>query len=182
MDKTTIKQQLTERHQVFVDFIFTLSETDFLYAPPGKWNAGQQLEHIYKSVRPVKLAFLLPRFLLSLLFGKTNRPSKNYNDLVNKYKEKLAKGGKAPAPFIPSPVLFIQRETLNNKLTQVIHSLNYHLNKYSEAELDLYILPHPLLGKLTLREMLYFTMYHVEHHHQFIIKGLQQNDLDKNPA
>lgn len=174
MDKTAIQQQLTEKHQALIDFVFTLSEADFLYAPPGKWNAGQQLEHIYKSVRPVKLAFLLPTFLLSLLFGKNNRPSRNYNDLVNKYKEKLMGGGKAPAPFLPSPVLFIQRTTLKNKLSQVIHSISHHLNKYSEAELDLYILPHPLLGKLTLREMLYFTIYHVEHHHQLVIQGLQR--------
>lgn len=174
MDKATIQQQLTEKHQAFIDFVFTLSEADFLYAPPDKCNAGQQLEHIYKSVRPVKLAFLLPPFLLSLLFGKTNRPSKDYNNLVNKYKEKLAKGGKAPAPFIPRPVLFIQSAQLKNKLSQVIHSLNRNLDKYSEAELDLYILPHPLLGKLTLREMLYFTIYHVEHHHQLVIKGLQR--------
>jgi hypothetical protein len=26
------------------------------------------------------------------------------------------------------------------------------------------VLPHPLLGKLTIREMLYFTVYHGEHH------------------
>ena len=31
-------------------------------------------------------------------------------------------------------------------------------------DLDVYILPHPLLGKVTLREMLYFTIHHNEHH------------------
>jgi hypothetical protein len=35
---------------------------------------------------------------------------------------------------------------------------------YREGKLDHYILPHPLLGKLTLREMLFFTIYHNEHH------------------
>jgi hypothetical protein len=25
-------------------------------------------------------------------------------------------------------------------------------------------LPHPLLGKLTVREMLFFTLYHQRHH------------------
>jgi len=39
---------------------------------------------------------------------------------------------------------------------------------YSEQDLDELILPHPLLGKLTLREMMYFTMYHVLHHHKSI--------------
>jgi len=32
--------------------------------------------------------------------------------------------------------------------------------KWNESELDGYLLPHPLIGKLTIREMLFFTMYH----------------------
>jgi len=32
--------------------------------------------------------------------------------------------------------------------------------KWNEDELDQYQLPHPILGKLTIREMLYFTIYH----------------------
>lgn len=39
-------------------------------------------------------------------------------------------------------------------------------------ELDKYILPHPLLGKLTIREMMYFTIYHVEHHKKLTERGL----------
>jgi hypothetical protein len=39
--------------------------------------------------------------------------------------------------------------------------------------LDLLILPHPLLGKLTLREMLYFTLYHVEHHEKQVLENLK---------
>jgi hypothetical protein len=38
------------------------------------------------------------------------------------------------------------------------------IDRFSETQLDQLILPHPLLGKLTLREMLYFTIYHVQHH------------------
>jgi hypothetical protein len=35
-------------------------------------------------------------------------------------------------------------------------------------------LPHPLLGKLTLREMLYFTAYHADHHRHSIEASHQQ--------
>ena len=38
------------------------------------------------------------------------------------------------------------------------------IEKQTESDLDKYILPHPLLGKVTLREMLYFTIHHNEHH------------------
>jgi hypothetical protein len=35
------------------------------------------------------------------------------------------------------------------------------------------ILPHPLLGKITIREMLYFTAYHVQHHENIIKRDLK---------
>ena len=33
-----------------------------------------------------------------------------------------------------------------------------------EKQLDHFLLPHPLLGKITLREMLFFSAYHIQHH------------------
>ena len=35
---------------------------------------------------------------------------------------------------------------------------------WSEAELDTRAVMHPLLGSLTMREMLYFMLYHDAHH------------------
>ncbi len=32
--------------------------------------------------------------------------------------------------------------------------------KWTEDDLDRFLLPHPLIGKLTIREMLFFTIYH----------------------
>jgi hypothetical protein len=39
-----------------------------------------------------------------------------------------------------------------------------NLHKWSEKNLDNTAVPHPLIGKLTLRKMLYFTIYHMKHH------------------
>ena len=33
-----------------------------------------------------------------------------------------------------------------------------------EERLDQYLAPHPLLGKITLRELAYFTIHHSHHH------------------
>ena len=46
------------------------------------------------------------------------------------------------------------------------------IDSFSEKDLDNYILPHPLLGKLTIREMLFFTIYHVQHHEVLTLKNL----------
>ncbi len=48
------------------------------------------------------------------------------------------------------------------------------VDSFSEAQLDALILPHPLLGKLTLREMLYFTIYHVQHHEKQALHNIQR--------
>jgi hypothetical protein len=38
------------------------------------------------------------------------------------------------------------------------------IGQWSEKNLDAYLLPHPLLGKITVREMLFFTTFHTDHH------------------
>lgn len=179
MTKSEIQQHLRDNHFRFIKQINALSDSDFLYSDNSKWTAGQQLDHIVKSVRPVNLAFLLPGFLLRISFGKANRPSKSYDALVEKYKQKLTAGGKASAPFIPKSVTATDREKLLKKLLSLTDSLLNRINSFSEEQLDAFILPHPLLGKLTLREMLYFTIYHVEHHEKQMMLNMVYS---KTPA
>lgn len=166
MDKQEIIDRLKKNHQLFVDYVLALPDDKFLEHQPDKWSAGQQLDHIFRSVSPVTMAFGLPGYMLRLLFGKSNRISKSYDELVAKYKSKLSAGGKASGRFIPKPVNISDRLELAKALVLKVGKLSYTVEKYTEQELDNLILPHPLLGKLTLREMLYFTCYHVEHHLQ----------------
>jgi hypothetical protein len=173
MDKNEIITALTQNHLQFREGLLKLNATDFTSSPSGKWSAGQHFLHIILSVSPVVTAFRLPPFLLQLLFGKANRPSKTFDELLNKYKDKLASGGRAGGRFIPKAVQFEDREKLVNRYNRNINALQSLVAKTPEANLDHYILPHPLLGKLTLREMLYFTILHAKHHHDLTITGLQ---------
>lgn len=173
MKGAELQEKLRQNHFAFIEEIQGLADDDFLYAPAGKWTAGQQLEHIIKSVSPVSLAFSLPGFLLSVIFGKANRPSRSYEELVAKYKKKLSEGGRATSRFIPARVQLAQRDALIKKLQRLITALNHRVGNKNEEELDKYVLPHPLLGKLTLREMAYFTFYHVEHHRNSVVENLK---------
>lgn len=164
MNKAEIIGHLTSNYQSFTSQILSLEEDEFLFTVNDKWTAGQNAEHILRAVKPVNFAFGLPLFIPKLLFGKSNRPSKSYEGLVEKYKSKLAAGGKASARYIPPEVVYSQQQNICNQITAVVDSLCKRVNNKTEDELDVYILPHPLLGKLTLREMLYFTIYHAEHH------------------
>jgi hypothetical protein len=172
MTKPEIIQQLHFYHQHFIDKIHDLPADAFLYSRNNKWTAGQQLDHICRSIKPVAMAFGLPAFVLRLLFGKANRPSRIYDALIEKYTMKLAAGGRASGRFIPKEIGFNDRDRLVKRLQFTVSRLENRIGRYSEEELDTYILPHPLLGKLTLREMLYFCIYHVQHHEKLIWEQL----------
>jgi hypothetical protein len=152
----------------------SLNDNDFLFSSNGKWTAGQQLDHIYRSVSALNMGLALPKFIIKLYVGKANRPSKDYEALVAKYKLRLEAGGKAMGRFIPKPVRPDEKTKLKEKLLRSVDSLCRKIERYGEKQLDYYILPHPLLGKLTVREMLYFTIYHVEHHQKIAVRNLKR--------
>lgn len=165
MNKSELIQLLETNHQAFIQLMESLSAADFEKQVAGKWTPGQQLEHILRSVSPVSLALSLPGFVLRLVFGKANRPSRSYEELVAKYHAALSKGGRASGRFdVKKQVPVAHRNSLLTALRRTVLQLTRLSTQLSDAELDKYILPHPLLGKLTLREMLYFTAYHVLHH------------------
>lgn len=176
MTKLQIIQLLQEKHDAFIAYIQTLTTEELLYAPAYKWTAAQQLDHIHKSVKPLTQAVGYPKFVSRLLFGKANRPSKSYEQLINRYNEKLLLGGRASGRFLPPTISSSQKDVLIKLILASVNKMCKHLEKFSETDLDNLILPHPLLGKITIREMLYFTAYHVEHHQAIIKRDLNNKN------
>ena len=43
-------------------------------------------------------------------------------------------------------------------------SFTHKINNLSDSVLDSYRLPHPILGKISLRELAIFTAFHTVHH------------------
>ena len=176
MNRSILGKELKNSYQSFVDFIQSLDESDFLFAPPNKWTAGQQLQHLVLSVKPLNKALLMPKLALTSMFGKANRPSKSYDDLVAKYQDKLkgVQGKPAPSEYTPAPIPYAESNQLCNTLIKEVEKLARKIEKTKESNLDIIILPHPLMGKVTLREMVYFTIYHATHHLNHIKNGLSQ--------
>ena len=170
MNKEEIINRLRTNHEAFISTIASMNENDFNYAKEGKWNAGQVLDHLYRAVSTLSMGMMLPKFLFALLFGKANRPSKDYDGLVAKYRGKLADGGKAHGRYLPSKVSFANQGKTETALRNAVNRICRNLASYSEEALDNYVLPHPLLGKITIREMMYFTMYHADHHREIIVR------------
>lgn len=165
MNKTEIIDKLRLEYGSFAELLGGLSEADFSFSLNSeKWAAGQQIDHLCRSVAPLNKGLRAPEFALKAMFGKADRPSASYEELVSRYRSELAAGGTAPEPFRPDPIPFDQLEELAARLSDLVETLCQRIAGMEEEKLDVIMLPHPLLGKLTLREMFYFTIYHAEHH------------------
>lgn len=173
MTKNEIVEALKMQYQSFLDEIVVMTAAEFLSAPTGKWTAGQHLDHLCRSVWPLLPTLRLPLFVPKLLFGSANRPSKTYKELVAKYLKKIEGGAKASGTFIPKNIGFEQQKNLMAKLKKRVQTLCALVDKFTDPQLDAVILPHPLLGKVTLREMLYFTIHHAEHHKMLVLRNLE---------
>ena len=131
------------------------------------WSPAENVRHLVKSTRPVTKALKLPRIALWVMFGRPKRASVPYDALVERYHGLLAAGGNA-GRFAPSSReevdLEARRAEILAQRTEVFRALRAAIARWPDAALDRSQLPHPLLGKLTVREMLYFTLYHQLHH------------------
>lgn len=169
---TLTKENITEELQNGFDKVLTatrpLADSAFFKSTDSKWSVAENLEHLTLSVKPLNLAFRLPKFTL-LIFGKPNRPIRTYEELVNKYHVNLSAGGRASAAYIPKLKRVDKNTVINSFITENKKFVN-NVSKWDETDLDRYLLPHPLLGKLYVREMLYFTIYHTQHHLRAIEK------------
>src|SRR6185369_3256899 len=142
-NKSQIISALNENVDAFNNYIARLTKEQFEVTPNGKWSAGQNLDHLIRAIKPLQLAYGLPKFALRVMFGKTNRPSKTYEELVAKYKVKLATGGRASGPFIPPFISFEKKDELIKKYAEQKQKLIAKIEKLNEKDLDVYILPHP---------------------------------------
>jgi len=168
MDRSEINTELGEHHAAFIARILALAHGQLEGSRNGKWSPAQHLEHIQRAVRPVGLAMLVPKWFLRWRFGKPNRTPRDYDGLVQRYTEKLAAGGRASGRFVPPVIAASEVERIAASVQSTTQVLIRRVDRWSERDLDRYLLPHPLLGKLTVREMLFFTIYHVQHHQALV--------------
>jgi hypothetical protein len=162
--KTELLHELDTIVRECANFVRSQPNEHFGVSVQEKWSHGQQLDHLIRAAKPLILAFRLPKIAPRLLYGKPNRPSRTYTEFVAKYHAALAKGGRASSAFIPPVVENGAKSDLLTEYADVHIRFAGALKGWSEAALDGYLLPHPLLGKCTIREMIMFTVCHNHHH------------------
>lgn len=174
MIKDDIILLLEEKYQTLFKWLEVHDNTKWEQGPEGKWTTGQQVLHLLHSVKPLNNALSMPKFLLKYKFGKANREVRDYDTVVQRYKDRLKELPVGTA-FGPSKHMQIpklkDKAYLINRLKVENKKLQYKTNKLKDKNLDNLILPHPLMGKMPVRELIMWSAYHVEHH----TKQLQEN-------
>jgi len=129
------------------------------------WSASDNVDHLIRSHKPISKALKLPKFTLQAMFGRPERLSRTYEEICEVYRAEITKGAQASGRFLPEQ----QRpaESTKEKKSELLEqwskaSIELVLvsEKWNDNDLDGYVLPHPLIGKLTIREMLFFTIFH----------------------
>ncbi|MEO7795805.1 MAG: DinB family protein [Thermoanaerobaculia bacterium] len=164
-----ISAAMVRLHAVSERYLAAVPAEEFVQAQGEKWSPADHVRHLTKSTRPLVPALGLPKLLLGLRFGRASRESRRFSVLRGDYRRLLLLPGAGAGRFAPSArplpadLDVWQREVLSSWRCAV-SGLALKIPGWTESALDRYLLPHPLLGKLTVREMLFFTIYHNAHH------------------
>ena len=166
MEKETIISLLEDKHQELFNWIHKQPVDAFEKGPEGKWTTGQHIVHLVASIKQVNKALSYPKFLLKYKFGSANREVRSYDEVAKRYQDKLSKNQERAREFnitvkTPSKAKFNQ---LLTTLQVQSKKLQHKTNRWRDKDLNTLILPHPLMGKMPIREIIMWTGYHTEHH------------------
>ncbi len=166
MDKDVIADLIEAKHSELISWLEQQPEEAWTHGPEGKWTTGQQALHLLQSIKPLNDALSMPKFLLRFKFGKANRPVRDYEAIIKRYQERLedVKGKTFKGSQGMKVPTLSEKKYILNRLQTEHKKLQYKTKKLSDKNLDTVVLPHPLMGKMPVREIIMWTAYHVKHH------------------
>lgn len=129
----------------------------------NKWSVNENVEHINKSILAFGQFMKAPKEILKEKFGVSKSISRPKEEVISIYKATIT-GAQSTPKYVPEEGKHFDLNELVETGKHALNDLNASVNDWTEEELDLYLCPHPLLGKLTAREMCYFTAFHALHH------------------
>jgi len=149
-----------------MDWIANQEETRFnKEIIPGKWTIAGHLYHLIKSTKGVSKGMSMPKLGLRTMFGKSRHEERTYQQIFELYTNTLTNTSvKAPNAYEAEPGRIFDRANLIHRFEHERKDFVNALEKWSEKDMSLYQLPHPVMGKFTLREFIYFTILHTYHH------------------
>lgn len=162
--KNDIIDALQYSFQEISTFLESVPEEIFHQRHNDKWSIAENLDHLILSNKPIA-SVLKKNKLFFTPFGFSFKGSTSLENLKDNYHLKLKTIGPPPnSSFKPKGTEANSKKELLDNWKTIAPKYAPRLEKWSEKNLDRFRIPHPLLGKLTFREMLFFTIFHNEHH------------------
>ncbi len=152
-----------------VDLSSKSNEETFYDSKNQKWSAAVNYAHLTLSAKLLARGLAAPKIALWLKFGRKSTPSSvSYDEIVSKYIEVNSQPREALTGFEPKMIPNTSKTFELDAFLKMHEKLVKILDSWSEKQLDTYLVPHPLMGKITVREMLQFMIYHIGHHQKAI--------------
>jgi uncharacterized damage-inducible protein DinB len=173
MDKDDIADLLEEKNKELFNWLDKQPKENWEKGPKEKWSTSQHIQHLVDSLQLLNNALSYPIFILKYKFGICNRKPRNYEAIVQNYQQKLVDNKDLARTFnqkLKKPTLK-ERNRLLTRFQIQQKKLQYKTKKISEKNLDTIVVPHPLMGKMTIREIIMWTAHHTEHHTESLKKN-----------
>ena len=147
-------------------------EPQVFFAQPGAgWSVAENLKHLIKVGVAVNLGLATPPVLLAVL-GASREAARRLSEVRNDYLARLSAGATAGIIYRPGRETLAGRtsgqgerqEALVAKWVRTGQRFAKILSAWSEEDLDRCRMPHPIMGRVPVREMCMFTLLHALHH------------------
>lgn len=162
-------QIFSETHEAFLALIRSLSSEQMNQHPENKWSPIQHLRHINMGLAGFSRYCQLDKNKIIGMFGSGTGHSMSSSELANKYRQTLAEMGDFKQPHEPESSSDLDFQTEAELFKTNTKLVKDKLGSWTESELDSLLCPHPLLGKLTAREMINFFVIHTSLHQQSVM-------------
>lgn len=174
--KEQIITALESAWQEILDWISNQEEANFNQSlATGKWSAAETVYHLIKIARQINGGLKTPKVVLRGMFGKNNRQEKTYTEIFNHFNNLMKSGGVSPQQYVAKKERIFEKAALIERFTGELIDFKKHLKNWDEKSMSKYVLPHPGLEKITVREILYYVIWHTKHHLAIIKKQAEKD-------
>lgn len=160
-DLNAAHQALAEAFSA-VEALFTQVNDEKINAKPTeKWSFGEEMVHLTMSTNGTGMLLSSPEERLI----PSDHPSRSYDEIVKEYREKLALNPTIGQSIADKEPKQYTASALQDNFVAAAQAALQVIPQWDESKADEWMVwKHPLLGKMTAREMIYFTVYHTRHH------------------
>ncbi len=165
--KEQIIDQLHQIQQNVSQTVQAIPTVQFFQGTAEAWSPCDYLKHLLLAVKPFAKGLSYPPEQIGAMFGVPDHPSCSFAEVVALYQAQLKRGLRAEDVPNMLPMGFRMPEAVTDVQAYLVQSWNdahvklyAGLNHWSESDLDTHQFNHAALGLMTVREILFFTIYH----------------------